>query len=61
MDRASGERKVDVDTSNLGRPSQFNGTDSAWRDWSVVFRSYAVLVHPTLRGEVQRVERLPTA
>ena len=36
MERASGERKVGVDTRNLGRPSQFNGTDSAWRDWSVV-------------------------
>ena len=27
--RASGERKIGVDTWNLGRPSQFNGTDSA--------------------------------
>ena len=31
------------------------------RDWSVVFRSNAVLVHPALQGEMQRVERLPTA
>ena len=41
MGRASGERIVGVDTRNLGRLSQFNGTDSAWRDWSVAFRSYA--------------------
>ena len=61
MGRASGERKIGVDTRNLGRPSQFNGTDSAWRDWSVVFRSYAALLHPALKGEMQRVERLPTA
>ena len=61
MGRASGERKIGVDTRNLGRPSQFNGTDSAWRDWSVVFRSYAALVHPALKVEMQRVERLPTA
>ena len=61
MGRASGERKIGVDTRNLGRPSQFNGTDSAWRDWSVVFRSYAALVHPALKEEMQRVERLPTA
>ena len=60
MGRASGERKIGVDTRNLGRPSQFNGTDSAWRDWSVVFRSYAALVHPALKGEMLRVERLPT-
>ena len=26
MGRASGERKICVDTRNLGRPSQFNGT-----------------------------------
>ena len=61
MGRTSGERKIGVDTRNLGRPSQFNGTDSAWRDWSVVFRSYAALVHPSLKVEMQRVERLQTA
>ena len=61
MGRASGERKIGVDTRNVGRSSQFNGTDSAWKDWSVVFRSYAALVHPALTVEMQRVERLPTA
>ena len=61
MGRASGERKIGVDTRNLGRPSQFNGADSARRDWSVVFRSYAALVYPALKVEMQRVERLPTA
>ena len=49
LGRTSGERKIGVGTRNLGRPSQFNGTDSAWRDWSVVFRSYAALVHPALK------------
>ena len=47
-------------THTLGRPSKFNGTDSAWRDWSVVFRSYAALVHRALKEEMHRVERLPT-
>ena len=28
MGRASGERKIGVDTRNVGRPSQFNGTVS---------------------------------
>ena len=34
---------------------------TAWRDWSVVFRSYAALVHPALKEEMQRVERMSTA
>ena len=61
LGRTTCERKIGVDTRNLGRPSQFNGTDSAWWDWSVVFRSYAALVHPALKDEMQRVERLSTA
>ena len=61
LGRTTGDRKIGVDTRNLGRPSQFNGTDSAWRDWSVVFRSYAALVHPPLKDDMQRVERLSTA
>ena len=61
LGRTAGERKIGVDTRNLGRPSPFDGTDSAWRDWSVVFRSYAALVHPALKREMQRVELLPTA
>ena len=61
MGRASGERKIGVDKRNVGRPSQFNFTDSAWRDWSAVFRKNAALVHPALKEEMQRVERLPTA
>ena len=61
LGRTAGERKIGVDRRNLGRPSQFNGTDSAWRDWSVVFRSYAALVHPALKDEMQRAERLSTA
>ena len=30
LGRTTGERKICVDKRNLGRPSQFNGTDSAW-------------------------------
>ena len=61
LGRTTGERTIGVDTRNLGRPSQFSGTDSGWRDWSVVFRSYAARVHPALKVEMQRVERLSTA
>ena len=61
LGRASGERKIGVDTRNLGMLSQFDGADRDWRDWSVVFRSYAALVHSALKEEMQRVERLSTA
>ena len=50
LGRTIGERKIGVDTRNFGRPSHFNGTDSAWRDWSVA-----------LKAEMQRVERLSNA
>ena len=54
LGRASGERKIGVDTRKFGR-------HRAWRDWSVIFRSYAALVHPAMKEEMQRVERLSTA
>ena len=37
-----------VDTRALGRPSMFDGQDVKWRDWSVVFKSYAGLVNERL-------------
>merc|ERR1712194_785693 len=47
---ATGSRaRVGIDTRNLGRPSTFNGQDSTWRDWSIVFSSYSALVNPELR------------
>ena len=46
------QARVGVDTRNLGRPSQVQGTDAGWRDWSVVFRSYAELVNATLAVEM---------
>ena len=56
--RQAPQARVGVDTRNLGRPSVFNGTDSAWRDWAVVFRSYSGLVNGELQEEMTRVERL---
>ena len=50
LGRTIGERKIGVDTRNFGRPSHFNGTDSAWRDWSVA-----------LKEEMQRVVRMSIA
>ena len=58
--RTTGEWKIGVDTRNVGRFSQFNGIDSAWKDWSVVFRSHAALVHPALKDEMPKLEALST-
>eukprot|EP00973_Karenia_brevis_P014530 1983290-Karenia_brevis.AAC.1 len=37
-----------VDTRVPGRPDSFKGEESAWKDWSIVMRSYAALVEPRL-------------
>ena len=52
-----GGRRVGVDTRNLGRPESFDGQDAKWRDWSIVFKSYAGLVNPFLADAMQRAER----
>ena len=46
---AGNASRVGIDTRNLGRPSQFDGKDAAWRDWAIVFSSYSALVNPDLR------------
>ena len=40
---------VGVDTRLLGKPSDFSGTQDAWRDWSTVFKGYAGAVIPRLQ------------
>ena len=35
-----------VDTRVLGKPDQFDGTQSKWKDWSTVARAYFMLVSP---------------
>ena len=46
-----------ADTRNLGRPVVFHGTDAAWRDWSVVTKSYSGLLNPELKAEMTIPER----
>ena len=41
---------VGVAARNLGRPAVFNGTDAAWRDWSVAFKRHAGIVNPEVKG-----------
>ena len=45
-----------VDTRNLGRPSSFDGSDAKWRDFAVVFRSYAALVNPHIETGMTAAE-----
>ena len=42
-----------IDTRLLGKPNDFRGTDAEFVDWSVVLRSYASLVNPSL-GELMK-------
>ena len=33
-----------VDTRAIGQPRHFDGSDSAWHEWSLMFRAYCSLV-----------------
>ncbi len=46
---AAGRGGLGIDTRVLGKPDYFDGQDAKWRDWCVVFKSYASLVNPRLR------------
>ena len=37
--------RLDIDARHLGRPDKFDGTDSTFKDWSVVLRSSATLAN----------------
>ena len=54
-----GGGSIGIDTRNLGRPESFDGTDVKWRDWAVVFRSYASLVNPRLERLMKAAEANP--
>ncbi len=46
---ASGSQSVGVDTRLLGKPGEFSGEQSAWRDWSAVFKGYEGAAVPRLQ------------
>ena len=50
-------QRVGVDTRNLGRPEAFDGTDAKWRDWSIVFKSYSLLMTPRLEVLMREAEQ----
>lgn len=51
--------RVGVDTRTPGRPDAFAGyeTETQWRDWAIVFRSYAALVNPDLDAAMQQAKQ----
>ena len=54
---AEGARtRLGIDTRQLGKPEHFTGEDKVWRDWAIVFRSYASLVNPHLRDLMREAE-----
>ncbi len=52
-------RLLGIDARQLPRPEIFEGDDRKWKDWSVVFRSYASLAHPSLSQLMLDSEQAP--
>ena len=50
--------RLNVDARQLNKPDVFHGEDKKWRDWEIVFRSYAVLANPELETLLRHAESL---
>ena len=48
---------VGVDTRLLGKPSDFSGTQDAWRDWSTVCKRYAGAAIPRLQKQMDNAAK----
>ena len=55
-----GRPALAIDARQLGKPPVFNGDEKEWRDWVMVFRSYAVVAYETL-GEAMTQAEVETA
>ena len=42
----------------MNKPDVFHGEDNKWRDWEIVFRSYATFANPDLEGLLRQAESL---
>jgi len=54
----AGSSRLNVDARQLNKPDVFTGEDKKWRDWSIVFRSYATLANPDLEVLLKQAESL---
>ena len=55
------EPQLSVDARQLGKPEVFTGEDKKWRDWEIIFRSYATLVNSRLGDLMRQAESSPIA
>ena len=59
--------RLGIDARQLGKPDKFDSTDAKFKDWSIVFRSYASLANSEIAvvmraselGEPVRNDELP--
>ena len=48
--------RLGIDARQLGRPDKFDGVDSKFKDWSVVFRSFASLANSDIAAVMKDAE-----
>ena len=48
---------VAVDTSVLGKPDSFDGSEAKWKDWRTIMRAYVSLVSPNLSQMLPEAEK----
>ena len=51
------QRRLGIDARQLPRPDVYDGEDKKWKDWSIVFRSYASLANERIGPLIQRTEQ----
>ena len=54
--KGKGAGGLSIDARQIGKPEIFDGTGSKFRDWSIVFRSYATLANPLLGDLLRRAD-----
>ena len=48
--------RLGIDARQLGRPDKFDSTDVKFKDWSIVFRSYASLANADIAAVMKSAE-----
>ena len=48
--------RLTVDARQLQKPDIFEGEDKKWKDWSLIFKSYAGLANPDIPAIMKKAE-----